>query len=443
MKLDPLEQDVRKLLSEWGIGPASRLLVAISGGLDSVVLSYLLHRLGYKLQLAHVNYHLRGEESNQDEQFVWQFADFHQIPLQVFDRPVEAAERRGRSVQELAREIRYSWLATLLDTLKFDFYVTGHQADDQAETLLMQLGRGAGLTGLGSMPAKTSQHLRPLLGYTRTELEAYANRQGLRWVDDSSNAADYYLRNRFRQRILPVLKAEIPGIVPAIVRSAEHLQEARLWLEKSWWPVVSGLTEAQANGWLIRLEAPLTHPDAATLWHMLLHRLELPMSLLPGCMGLRDKQKGRKFETGYWRIIREQDAIRIQAIENRMHAELLEIESPGAYCWGSGRLTVTEEQGYRISQHNEEAYFDIALLTRPLLLRHWESGDQLQPFGLNGHKKVSDLYTDAHIGTAERQNFPVLCSAEEVIWVAGVRRSAAAPVTENTRIIWKITWQQG
>src|SRR5690606_25013145 len=123
--------------------PGSRLLVAISGGLDSVVLSYLLMKLGYKQQLAHVNYHLRGEESDRDEAFVRQFAAVHQLGLQVFDRLIDADEKRGRSVQELTREIRYSWFASLQENLQLDYLVTAHQADDQAETLLMQLGRGA------------------------------------------------------------------------------------------------------------------------------------------------------------------------------------------------------------------------------------------------------------------------------------------------------------
>jgi len=443
MPLDPLEQQLQLQLAHMGVGPGSRLLVAISGGLDSVVLSYLLMKLGYKQQLAHVNYHLRGEESKRDEAFVRQFATFHQIGLQVFDRPIDADEKKGRSVQELTREIRYSWFASLQENLQLDYLVTAHQADDQAETLLMQLGRGAGILGLSGMSALAKKHIRPLLHMERTALEAYAQKQGLIWVEDSSNATDYYLRNRFRHHVLPALREAIPGIVPAMVKSADHLREAGYWLEKAWWPVIADCIQQVENGWLIQLKAPLVLAESATMWHLLLHRLELPMMLLQGCMLLRDKQKGKTFETAHWRIIREQNALRIQAIEERNALNVLQLSTVGRFAFGQGTLDITAVTGFNSVPHAFEIYVDADHLSLPLLLRYWETGDQLQPFGMNGTKKVSDIYTDAHLGRAEREKFPVLCTAEEILWVCGLRRSKAAPIAANTRNIWRITWQQG
>lgn len=443
MPLEPTELQLQMQLAQLGVGPGSRLLVAISGGLDSVVLVHMLLKLGYKQQLAHVNYHLRGEESKRDADFVRQFATFHQLPLQVFDRPIQPEEKMGRSLQELTREIRYSWFASLQDSLHLDYLVTAHQADDQAETLLMQLGRGAGILGLSGMAALAKNHIRPLLHIERTALEAYAKKQGLIWVEDSSNASDYYLRNRFRHHVLPALKETIPGMVPAMVKSADHLREAGFWLEKAWWPTLADAIQPQDNGWLIQLSGPLVLAESATLWHMVLHKLELPMLLLPGCMLLRSKQKGRTFETAHWRIIREQSALRIQLIEARNAQNVVQITTIGSYAFAQGSLEISAVSGFNGVPHAFEIYVDADQLSLPLILRHWETGDQLQPFGMNGHKKVSDIYTNAHLGRAERENFPVLCTAEEILWVCGLRRSTAAPIAANTRNIWRITWQQG
>lgn len=441
--LDPLEQQLQQQLAVHGVGPGSRLLVAISGGLDSVVLAYMLLKLGYKQQLAHVNYHLRGEESKRDEAFVRQFAALHQLPLHCFDRPIAPEERLGRSMQELTREIRYSWFASLQENLQLDYLATAHQADDQAETLLMQLGRGAGILGLSGMSALVHRHIRPLLHMERSALESYAKKEGLNWVEDSSNASDYYLRNRFRHHVLPALREAIPAIVPAMVKSADHLREAGYWLEKAWWPTLKECIQPADNGYVILLRPPLTLPEAGTLWHMLLHKLELPMLLLQGCMLLRDKQKGKTFETAHWRIIREQQSLRIVAIEDRFEQQLVQITTVGRYIFGQGSLEISAVSGFNGIPHPLEIYVDADQLSLPLLLRGWEKGDILSPFGMNGTKKVSDIYTDAHLGRAEREKFPVLCTAEEILWVCGLRRSKAAPIAANTRNIWRITWQQG
>lgn len=442
-QLEPIEQQLQQQLARLGVGPGSRLLVAVSGGLDSVVLAYMLMKLGYKQQLAHVNYHLRGEESKRDEAFVRHFASIHQLPLHVFERPIAPEERLGRSLQELTREIRYSWFASLQEKLQLDYLVTAHQADDQAETLLMQLGRGAGILGLSGMSAMVQRHIRPLLPLERTSLELYAQKEGLNWVEDSSNAGDYYLRNRFRHHVLPALREAIPGMVPAMVKSADHLREAGYWLEKAWWPSLKACIQQSELGYVIHLRPPLTLPEAATLWHMLLHKLELPFLLLPGCMLLRDKQKGKTFETAHWRIIREQDALRILAIEDREEQQRVQITELGQYSFGRGSLEISAVGGFNGIPHPLEIYVDADQLSLPLLLRQWEKGDSMRPFGMKGTKKVSDIYTDAHLGKAERDKFPVLCTAEEILWVCGLRRSEAAPIAANTRNIWRITWQQG
>jgi len=443
MPLDSLEQQLQVQLSQMGVGPGSRLLVGISGGIDSVVLAYALLKLGYKQQLAHVNYHLREEESDRDEAFVRQFAASHQLPLLCFDRPIESEEKKGRSLQELTREIRYRWFASLQESLQLDYLATAHQADDQAETLLMQMGRSAGILGLSGMSKLAQRHIRPMLHIERTVLEIYAQKQGLMWVEDRSNASDHYLRNRVRHHVLPALREAMPGIVPAMVKSADHLREASYWLEKAWWPTLEACIQQEANGWLIHLRSPLISPESATLWHMLLHRLELPMLLLQGCMILRNKQKGKTFETAHWRIIREQNALRIVSIEDRNTQSLLQLTAVGRYAFGAGILDISAVTGFNTVPHAFEIYVDAAEISLPLLLRNWEKGDQLSPFGMNGHKKVSDIYTDAHLGRVEREKFPVLCTAEEILWVCGLRRSIVAPIAANTRNIWKITWQQG
>lgn len=440
MQMDALEQDVRIRLLQQGVGPASRILVAISGGVDSVVLAYVLQRLGYRLQLAHINYHLRGYESDRDEAFVRKLAAEWQLPIQCFDRPIALNERKGRSLQEVTREIRYSWFAGLLENFKLDYLATAHHADDQAETILMQLGRSAGIQGLGGMAFLSGNHLRPLLYIERQKIEAYAEKNKIRWVDDSSNAGDYYLRNRFRHHIVPALRELLPGFVTAMGNSADHLREARYWLEKAWMPQLEKLVKPQSGGWLIQLEAPLNDLNSATLWQLLLHKLELPGNLLQGCLNLQQKQVGKMFETAHWRIVREKTALRISMIEERDQNSFVEINTLGFYDFRFGRLEISEVEKMQLPPERECIYVDADSLSLPLLLRDWQTADEIQPFGLKGHKKLSDLYTDAHISREERKKFPVLCTAEEILWLVGLRRSQAAVVTANTRKIWKIKW---
>jgi tRNA(Ile)-lysidine synthase len=438
--MDALEQDVRIRLLKQGVGPASRMLVAISGGVDSVVLVYILKKLGYRLQLAHINYHLRGHESNRDEDFVRKIAAEWQLPIQCFDRPISPSERKGRSIQEVTREIRYSWFAGLLENFKLDYLATAHHADDQAETILMQMGRSAGIQGLGGMAFLSGNHLRPLLYVERQKIEAYAEKNNIRWVDDSSNAGDYYLRNRFRHYIVPALRELLPGFVTAMGNSADHLREARYWLEKAWMPQLEKLVKPQPGGWLIQLEAPLNEADSATLWQLLLHKLELPGNLLQGCMNLQHKQVGKLFETAHWRIVREKSALRISLLDERDLNSFVEINSPGNYSFRYGLLEITEVEKMQLPPERACIYADADTLSLPLLLRDWQAGDELLPYGLQGHKKLSDLYTDAHISREERKKFPVLCTPEEILWLVGVRRAQTAMVTANTRKIWKIRW---
>jgi tRNA(Ile)-lysidine synthase len=437
--------------------------VAVSGGPDSIALLSLLAGLApswrLKLTVVHFNYGLRGAESDGDEAFVSSFCQARNIPF-IVRRPVLTKQHRVSSLQVLARWARYEAMKALAHELHADRIVTGHTANDQAETMLLWMLRGAGLTGLAGMPfMREHMIVRPLLKTTREEILAYLKHEGQSYRQDSSNLTGLYRRNRVRRDLLPVMEDITPGIVRLLERQADVLQADDAYLEQ----VVDELyrssitVDAEGNQRFQR-QAVTSLPDALKR-RLVRHMLKLTDSeqrapsvrVVDGVLRfLSGKAKGQRVSLRGIDVIRDRERVLISR-QNAPHqasvrrstkgtAGPVPLAVPSTVYWpGTAQEIHVQEMTRRAAEPflkhrtRESAVFDMARLSLPLVLRPWEAGDRIHPRGMGGKsKKLQDLFTDLKLSRDERMRIPLLAAPEGILWVVGRREDERFVARKST-----------
>ena len=430
--------------------PGERVLVGVSGGVDSVVLLEVLRRLGYVPVVAHVNYRLRGADSDADEAFVRALCRKHRIPLRIARLQLKA-KVQGDSIQAAARRVRYGFFTRLAQREGIKAVAVGHHRDDQAETLLLNLLRGSGLEGLTGMaparrlhPKQPLRLVRPLLCVTRAEIEAWAYAEGLTWREDASNASLNYRRAFLRRVVFPLFREHFgANVAERLAHTAEVLRAYRqstfTQLLAQHWACVA---EADAVGGWLRYEALIAMPE---VWQQRLV-IEALMRWLPGAprhrrlvqqvLRLLGSQPGRRLELLQGTIWRDRKGLRF-----RRRASITSGEEEGALELGklltlSGGIfeavLLPQKPVYLDTGSPAAVYVDADRLQWPLWVRRWQPGDRLQPLGMQGHKKVSDLLTDLRVPVDQRRHCYVVCHGEEIVWVAGYRLAEPFRVRPET-----------
>src|SRR5262245_3946717 len=458
-----LAQLVRTVRQQQLFVPGQHLIVAVSGGPDSVALLSLLHRLArtwrLTLTVVHCNYRLRGVESDSDESFVSDFCRERQLPL-VIHRPMLVKERQRSSLQETARHARYDCMKQLARQVGGDCIAVGHTANDQAETILMWLLRGAGMTGLAGMPyAREDGIIRPLLAATRDEVVAYLNHEGLPYRHDSSNEKPLYQRNRIRRELLSVITRLAPAAVRVLQRQADLLREDEQYLEQVTNELVRTLVSRDSRDVqrfdrraFIELPVALQRRLIRTILRTYdgegrassLHMVEsVRRVLLKGRSGARLslKQALVTLEQGSVRFRRGAGGDRIQQIDSKQQkGETLVVPVPSTVSWAgtNQRIQVQlmtrrayDEMGRDSSQR--VVSFDADRFSEPLLLRAWEVGDRFSPYGMKGKsKKLQDFFIDRKVARYERSMIPLLVAPEGILWVVGMRQDERFVVRRGT-----------
>jgi tRNA(Ile)-lysidine synthase len=429
--------------------PGDHLLVAVSGGADSVALLAALHVLAPRLRLRltawHLDHGLRGDAGGRDLAFVVALAERLGVTV-VAER---AAVPPGPNLEERARRIRYAHMRRAADRLGCTRIALGHTQTDQAETLLLRLFRGAGRRGLAAMAPRRGVIARPLLGCTREEARAFLCGSGLEWVEDVSNRDERFARNRLRRRILPALVAEIgPALVQRLARTAAILGEedrfldvvARRHRERARTPEgldarILGRLSAATRRRVIRLWLGEARGDLRGIAAAHLRAVER-------CLGspesrVIDLPRGRvRVEAG---IVRWEPPIGPPAGAAFAHAL-----RPGGrvsrkdlgWVLGVGRPRAWRP-GTGLPTDSWQAVFDADALPKPLVVRGVRPGDRIRPIGMSGTRKLQDVFVDAHVPRSERGTRPVLVGGEEVLWIPGLKRSAVATVRGGTtRVVW-------
>ena len=403
--------------------PDDKILVALSGGADSVALLRLLLSLEYTCEAAHCNFHLRGAESDRDEHFVRQLCLENRVTLHTvhFNTEQEAKERHI-SIEMAARELRYTWFEKTRKACSAAVTAVAHHQDDSVETLLLNLIRGTGINGLRGIRPRNGHIVRPLLCLDRKEIVSYLESIGQAYVTDSTNLLDEYTRNKIRLNLLPMMQEINPSIKESILKTAEHLDDAASIYNTS-------IEEAKLRVRIpegINIDALMQEAAPETVLFEILHPLGFNTAQTRDIYRTLDGQSGKAFATSSWRVIKDRDSLLIDPIQ-KVVKPLLEIKE----------YPYTPD--FMIPRDRATACFDADKLKHPLSLRLYRQGDRFEPFGMRGRKKVSDYLTDRKFSLLHKERQWVLCCGDDIIWLVGERADNRFRIDEKTRKVLVIS----
>jgi tRNA(Ile)-lysidine synthase len=436
------------------------LLLAVSGGIDSVVLCELCHRAGYAFAMAHGNFQLRGEESERDEQFVRGLAVGYGVGLSVrrFETSEYAASRKV-SVQAAARELRYAWFRKLIGDPASPGYkagriVTAHHQDDNVETLLMNFFKGTGIAGLHGILPKQGVLVRPLLFAGKEELKRFALHHGLDWVEDSSNQTDTYTRNYVRLRLIPVMEKIYPGAGGNLADNILRFRDAEILYRQAVQVHKHKLLEIRGDEIHIPVLKLKKSVPLNTIVYEIVQEFGFSPRQVEEVVHLLDSGTGKTVSSSTHRILKNRNWLIISphaALASSAAADNLLIgegERVVEYAGGNLRLeTVDTAAGGmgdagsgKIGMEGSKtiAWLDAAAILFPLLLRKWRKGDYFYPLGLRKKKKLGRFFIDNKLSLADKERVWVIEMDKKIIWVVGYRIDDRFRVTEGTRKILKI-----
>ena len=413
------------------------VVVGISGGADSVALLHILVSLGYKCIAAHCNFNLRGDESFRDEQFTIDFTKRLQVPLcKISFETNKYAQENRLSVEMAARELRYRWFEELLNTYDADAVAVAHHRDDSVETLLINLTRGSGLTGLTGIKPKNGNVVRPLLCVSREDIFSYIEENGLEYVTDSSNSSDIYTRNFIRLKVIPLLEEINPSVKASLARTANHLYDASLIYNHSIEEARKVITQNNR----LSISALLSFPAPATILYEMLKPYGFSRTVCESIFTVLEKDSGKIFYSSTHRLLKDRSDLLIDVLsgeDNRAYLINLEDDNVDLPVELKPEIVVIKES-YQIEKDKKFAYFDFDKLSFPLVLRHWQEGDWFVPFGMKGKKKISDYFSDKKFSLFDKEKTWLLCSGQDVIWIVGERTDNRYRIEKTTKRVLKL-----
>jgi tRNA(Ile)-lysidine synthase len=427
------------------IGSYSKLLLAVSGGVDSMVLMHLMQSLSFKFHVAHCNFGLRGSESDEDENFVKSIAQKSNVTFHVkkFDTK-NFAESNGMGIQEAARVLRYKWFDQLDEENGYDYIVTAHHADDLAETVLLNITRGTGIAGLHGILSRRGKIIRPLLFAKRNEVEAFASEEKIEFREDSSNSDLKYSRNIIRQKVIPVLKELNPALVDSISKHAEIVTDVESILDHYCKNFLSSsnVSHSSDDEMLINSRELLASPGA----RYLLFRIIQPFGFNPSVCSdiyraITSRRTGEVFYSSSHKVIHDRDRLIIQKVALISDDEeyLIHTDDDGMLM-RFGSLDITKFPDTSLNNwlnktdfgNKNVAVLDLDKISYPLTVRTWKQGDQFKPLGMNGKKLISDYYTDIKLPSHLKSKTYLVLSGSDIVWVSGHRIDERYKVTSKT-----------
>jgi tRNA(Ile)-lysidine synthase len=422
-----------------------KLLLAVSGGVDSVVLCELCNRSGFDFVLAHCNFQLRGAESDRDETFVRGLAQRYQkaILVQRFDTQSYVAHHKT-SVQIAARELRYAWFREILETTTQSRIVTAHHLDDNIETLLMNFFKGTGIAGLRAILPRQGDIVRPLLFAEKSALTQFALDQGLSWVEDSSNNSDKYTRNYFRHQVIPMVRQLFPDVINNMADNIARFREIEVLYLQSVERNKLKLLEPKGN----EVHIPVLKLKKSSPLNTLVYEIIEPYGFSPQqvkeVISLLDSGSGKYVASSSHRILKNRNWLIISPIRNIEAAHIL-IESPeGKIDYENGELKLellpasAMPESFVREIRNPVAFLDGDAIQFPLLLRKWRQGDYFYPLGMKKKKKLARYFIDNKLSLTDKEKVWVIETNKKIVWVVGLRIDDRFRITPNTRNILKI-----
>ena len=417
-------------------GAGDRILVAVSGGIDSVVLLDLFKSAGFEAGIAHCNFRLRGEESDGDEALVESIAGKEGLRFHRQDFPTEQhAKEQGISIQMAARDLRYAWFEEVREKHNYDLIAMAHNQDDVLETFFINLSRGTGIRGLTGIPPKAGNVIRPLLFASREDIIRYAEKKGITYHEDSSNASEKYLRNRVRHKLLPLLEDQNPSFRKSLMDTIARLSETEILFREEMEKLKEELLVHRGDRILIRIPELTRLESKKTILHEILGEYDFGPASLEDIINSIDGPPGRQFLSPTHRLVKDREEFILTPLgddENRryyLEPESGQIYDPIDLEW----IIVEHTDKFKIPKDPDTACLDLDLIDFPLILRRWEKGDFFRPFGMKGIKKLSDFLIDEKVSLPDKEKIWLLASGQKILWVVGYRIDERFRITPATR----------
>ena len=411
-----------------------KLLVAVSGGIDSMVLLHLLHSSGYRIAVVHCNFSLRGKESDDEEKFVRKQVKKLDLKLHVNQfNTAMYADKRGVSTQMAARALRYEWFHQLAAEFEYSKILVAHHFDDQIETVLLNLTRGTGIMGLTGMELLHGNIARPLLFATRAEISAYAAENKLTWKEDSSNNEDKYARNRIRHHVVPILKSINPGFYQTFAHSEQRIRNVQKIYakEKADYLVLAAFD----GGWKFELLPTTESAVNRALFREVLIDFGFTHQQIHDVLASVSANSGKQFLGKHCRLVKDRKAWLLTPIVHKEKEYLLEqgesLTTPIVL-----EVKTKNNKALKFTKDAAAAFLDFDKLEFPLKLRRWKKGDWFIPFGMKGKVKLSDYFVNHKFSLADKENIWILESGKDIVWLVGQRIDERYKVGQNTKKVY-------
>lgn len=421
--------------------PNDKVLLAVSGGIDSMVMADLFLESGIATGVAHCNFRLRGKESDQDEKFVSEYAENNNIPF--FSESFETedyAEENNISTQMAARELRYRWFEKIRATKGFNLIALAHNKNDTIETVLLNIARGTGLKGLTGINRKSGYVIRPLLFATRNEIAEYADKNSVSYREDSSNIQTKYKRNLVRHNIIPEFEALNPDFVGSFSQSVSQIEEAYEIYQKLISLQKENVLTEIGDKILIDIKKLTGLANKGTYLYEFLKPYNFSSQIVGDIIESLDGISGKKFHSPTHRIIKDRDHLIITTQKEKtkkryyIDEQVEKLTDPVVLSFRKFTLAPDD----KIPASRKTAWIDASVLEYPLLLRKWQSGDYFFPLGMQDPKKVSDFFIDEKLSIVEKESSWILFSGDKIVWILGKRLDDRFRVIDETKEVLEI-----
>ena len=434
-------QGLKKYIQSQGLcSPDDKLLVAVSGGIDSVILLDLLHKSSYSCAIAHCNFQLRGQESDLDEKFVENLGEKYGIITHTIRFDTNAySQKNCISTQMAARELRYNWFFEITESFGYDFIAIAHNADDNIETFHLNLARGTGLSGITGISPKADKLIRPLLWAFRSDISQYCETENLSYREDSSNLKTNYKRNFLRHKILPEFLIINPSYPATILKNQEIFRQSSITLDFFYNTLLNDLVSESGTCINISIPKLLEIPEPSWFLFRYLSPFGFNTTQVHDINLSLIADSGKRFTSESHLLIKDREHLVLcelsEADSNRYYLDELEakILSPVRLDW-----EILKTDNYAIRDNPIIAAIDADKIEFPLLLRRWHEGDYFYPLGMNKLKKLSDFFIDNKLSIIEKQQLWLITSGVQIVWIVGLRIDDRFKITSKTKNILEI-----
>ncbi len=421
-------------------------LLAVSGGSDSMVMAELFHSNSIPMAIAHCNFQLRGADSDGDQAFVKDWAEQREVSFHTISFDTEKKmEEWGKGVQETARILRYTWLEQIRAEHDYGMVATAHHANDNAETLLMNLFKGTGISGLHGIPVVSGNVVRPLLFVEKKDINAFIEKKGIPYREDASNATDKYLRNAVRHHLIPKIEELFPNAVSALNENTKRFTEVEELYTKAVQQEIKQLEDRRGNDVYISIKKLAKRTPLHTICFELFRRYHFAPTQVPQIIALLESDSGSQVLSPSYRVIRDRDFLIITKNDTQ-ETDLIVIDNiPHVVNTADGNLSFkTTSRPTTIPSGSNIAYIDIEQIAFPLKLRRWKKGDYFYPLGMGmKKKKLSDYFIDQKVPLHDKERAWVLESNNRIVWVVGMRLDERFKLRDHTKDeVLQVTWSK-